>query len=61
MLEVTHTTLGEEVFKMEVCDATAGPDNGWRVYRSERLASLYRLTNGSAQADSYSKAMGYSC
>lgn len=42
MLEVTHTTLGEEVFKMEVCDATAGPDNGWRVYRSEKLASLYR-------------------
>ena len=41
ILEVTHTTPAREVFKMTVVDGSEDPENGWRVYRSERLHSLY--------------------
>jgi len=41
ILEVTHTTPAEEVFKMEVFDPSPDPNSGWRVYRSERISNLY--------------------
>jgi len=41
ILEVTHTTPVEEVFNMVVYDDTPDTSNGWRVYRSKRIRSLY--------------------
>jgi len=41
IVEVTHTTPAKEVFNMTVFDNTPDPENGWRVYRSERITSLY--------------------
>ena len=41
ILEVTHTMPAKEVFNMTVVDDSEDPENGWRVYRSERLHSLY--------------------
>ena len=41
IVEVTHTTPAREVFKVTVLDDTPDPQNGWRVYRSERITSLY--------------------
>jgi len=41
ILEVTHTTLPEEVFQLDVFDATSNPKNGWRIYRANRIKSLY--------------------
>ncbi len=38
IMEVTHTTPAEKVFEIVVQDELP---NGWAVYRSERLASLY--------------------
>ena len=45
MLEVTHTTPGEEVFEMKLYDATPELEGGWRVYRAERIADLYTATS----------------
>ena len=39
--EVTHTTPAVEVFNMVVFDDSSDSSNGWRVYRSERITSLY--------------------
>ena len=41
ILEVTHTTPAEKVFELIIKDRPGGPPSGWRVYRSERLRSLY--------------------
>lgn len=41
IVEVTHTTPAEEVFNLVIFDETSDPSNGWRVYRSERITSLY--------------------
>ncbi|WP_455202550.1 aryl-sulfate sulfotransferase [Kaarinaea lacus] len=41
IVEVTHTTPPTEVFNMVIFDDTPDPENGWRVYRSERISSLY--------------------
>jgi len=41
IVEVTHTTPATEVFKMEIFDDTSDQENGWRVYRSERIINLY--------------------
>ena len=38
IVEVTHTTPAEIVFDLVIKE---GPEVGWRVYRAERLASLY--------------------
>ncbi len=38
LVEVTHTTPAEIVFDLVIKE---GPEVGWRVYRAERLASLY--------------------
>lgn len=41
VLEVTHTTPAREVFNLRVFNDEPDPDAGWRVYRSERIPSLY--------------------
>ena len=41
VIEVTHTTPANEVFNLSVTDLSNDPKNGWRVYRSERIPSLY--------------------
>ena len=41
ILEVTHTTPAVEVFQLDVFDASSNPKNGWRIYRAERIRSLY--------------------
>jgi len=41
ILEVTHTTPAEKVFELIIRDAPGRSPSGWRVYRSERLSSLY--------------------
>ena len=41
ILEVTHTTPGKEVFKMTLFDDSPDVEGGWRVYRAERIPSLY--------------------
>ena len=41
IVEVTHTTPAIEVFNIVVVDETSDPTNGWRVYRSKRISSLY--------------------
>jgi len=41
ILEVTHTTPAKEVFNMVVYDKTPDTSNGWRIYRSKRIRSLY--------------------
>ncbi len=41
IVEVTHTTPAEEVFNVVVFDETSDSSSGWRVYRSERISSLY--------------------
>ena len=41
IVEVTHTTPPTEVFNMLIFDNTPDQENGWRVYRSERITSLY--------------------
>ena len=38
LIEVTHTTPAEIVFDLVIRE---GPEVGWRVYRAERLPSLY--------------------
>ena len=38
IVEVTHTTPAEIVFDLVIRE---GPEVGWRVYRAERLPSLY--------------------
>ena len=38
LVEVTHTTPAEIVFDLVIRE---GPEVGWRVYRAERLPSLY--------------------
>ena len=38
ILEVTHTSPAEIVFKLVIDD---DPPTGWRVYRAGRLPSLY--------------------
>ena len=43
IVEVTHTQPARKVFELIVKDPLAGPSLGWRVYRSERLSSLYPL------------------
>jgi arylsulfate sulfotransferase len=39
IVEVTHTNPALKVFELII--GNAGPQSGWHVYRSERLASLY--------------------
>jgi len=46
ILEVTHTTPGEEVFGLNVFDDTSNNKNGWRIYRSRRIADLYGPDTG---------------
>jgi len=41
ILEVTHTTPGVEVFQLDVFDTSPNPKNGWRIYRAQRIKSLY--------------------
>jgi hypothetical protein len=41
IIEVTHTTPAHEVFNLVVKDNSEDPEAGWRVYRSERITSLY--------------------
>jgi arylsulfate sulfotransferase len=41
IVEVTHTTPSNEVFNMVIFDNTPEQENGWRVYRSERITTLY--------------------
>ena len=41
LIEVTHTTPGEKVFDLAIVDPTSEAANGWNIYRSERLRSLY--------------------
>ncbi len=41
ILEVTHTMPGKEVFKMTLFDDAPDLEGGWRVYRAERIPSLY--------------------
>ena len=41
IVEVTHTTPAEEVFRLDVFDETSNPENGWRIYRSARIHDLY--------------------
>lgn len=41
IIEVTHTTPGEEIFRLDVFDTSENSENGWRIYRSERIADLY--------------------
>lgn len=41
IIEVTHTTPAEKVFDLSIVDGTAEVLNGWSIYRSERLKSLY--------------------
>jgi arylsulfate sulfotransferase len=41
IIEVTHTNPAQEVFHIFITDETADPEAGWRVYRSERITSLY--------------------
>lgn len=46
ILEVTHTTPAEEVFRLDIVDETDDPKSGWRVYRSDRIADLYGPDSG---------------
>jgi arylsulfate sulfotransferase len=41
IIEVTHSDPAREVFHIFITDETADPEAGWRVYRSDRIASLY--------------------
>jgi arylsulfate sulfotransferase len=41
IIEVTHTTPAEKVFDLSIEDSTPETLNGWTIYRSERLHSLY--------------------
>jgi len=41
IIEVTHTTPAEKVFDLSIEDGTPETLNGWTIYRSERLHSLY--------------------
>jgi arylsulfate sulfotransferase len=41
IVEVTHTKPPNEVFNMVIFDNTQEQENGWRVYRSERITTLY--------------------
>lgn len=41
VVEVTRDTQPVEVFNMTVSDTTADNTSGWRVYRSDRIKSLY--------------------
>lgn len=41
IIEVTHTTPAEKVFDLSIEDDNPENMNGWTVYRSERLPSLY--------------------
>ena len=45
IVEVTHTTPAVEIFKLRVFDSTPDLENGWRVYRSERIPALYPRQN----------------
>ena len=51
ILEVTHTTPGEEVFRLDVFDTSDNSENGWRIYRSERIADLYGPKSGISISD----------
>jgi arylsulfate sulfotransferase len=41
IIEVTHTKTPQRVFELIVRDRFQPPLNGWRIYRSERLPTLY--------------------
>ncbi len=41
IVEVTHETPAEIVFELSIVDNTPDLNNGWTIYRSERLHSLY--------------------
>ena len=41
IVEVTHETPAEVVFELSIVDETPDINNGWFVYRSERIKSLY--------------------
>jgi hypothetical protein len=41
LVEVTRTDPAEKVFEVVLRDPSGQPGVGWRVYRSERLPSLY--------------------
>jgi hypothetical protein len=41
ILEVTHTTPARRVFELIVRDAPGSNYAGWRIYRAQRLSSLY--------------------
>lgn len=45
IIEVTHTDPARVLFHIFVTDETADPEAGWRVYRSERITSLYPRSN----------------
>jgi hypothetical protein len=46
IVEVTHTTPAQEIFRLDVFDNTTNPENGWRIYRSARIADLYGAESG---------------
>jgi hypothetical protein len=41
IFEVTHTAPAEKVFELIVRDAPGSNYAGWRIYRAQRLPSLY--------------------
>ncbi len=41
ILEVTHTKPSQKIFELMVTDALESNHSGWKVYRAERLPSLY--------------------
>ena len=51
ILEVTHTTPAEEVFRLDVFDTSDNSENGWRIYRSERIPDLYGTDAGISISD----------
>ena len=51
VVEVTYSKPAQEVFAMHVFDKTADPENGWRVYRSERIRDLYPVGGNAGWAE----------
>lgn len=51
ILEVTHTTPAEEVFRLDVFDTSDNAEDGWRIYRSERIGDLYGPESGISISD----------